>query len=158
MHTAKQIAKHFREVHFGGNWTTSNLKDNLKDISWTQATTQVYNLNSIATLTYHIHYYVHAVLDVLKGSSLNAKDEYSFNHPPIESQNDWEQFLNLVWTDAEQFANLVETLPEEIFEENFTDAKYGIYYRNLHGIIEHSHYHLGQIALIKKILHSKGIS
>ena len=158
MSLTTQLAKHLKDVHFGGNWTTSNLKDNLKDISWTQATTQVYNLNSIATLTYHIHYYVHAVLDVLKGSSLNAKDEYSFNHPPIQSQNDWEQFLNLVWTDAEQFANLVETLPEEIFEENFTDAKYGIYYRNLHGIIEHSHYHLGQIALIKKILHSKGIS
>lgn len=158
MNTAKQIAKHFREIHFGGNWTTSNLKDNLKDISWTQATTQVYNLNSIATLTYHIHYYVHAVLDVLKGAELNAKDKFSFNHPPIKSQDDWEQFLNVVWADAEQFAHLVEALPESIFEENFTDVKYGIYYRNLHGIIEHSHYHLGQIALIKKILKARGVS
>jgi hypothetical protein len=28
--------------------------------------------------------------------------------------------------------------------------KYGNYYRNIHGIIEHIHYHLGQIVLIEK--------
>ena len=31
-----QIAKHFREVYFGGNWTSSNLKDNLADVDWQQ--------------------------------------------------------------------------------------------------------------------------
>ena len=36
--------------------------------------------------------------------------------------------------------------------ETFADEKYGHYYRNLHGIIEHTHYHLGQIVLIKKLL------
>ena len=34
MEITKQIAKHFREVNFGGNWTWSNLKDNLADITW----------------------------------------------------------------------------------------------------------------------------
>ena len=29
---------------------------------------------------------------------------------------------------------------------------HGNYYRNLHSIIEHTYYHLGQISLIKKIL------
>jgi len=32
------------------------------------------------------------------------------------------------------------------------EEKYGNYYRNFHGIIEHCHYHLGQIVLIKKML------
>ena len=30
--------------------------------------------------------------------------------------------------------------------------KYGTYYRNFHGLIEHAHYHLGQIVLIKKLV------
>ena len=30
--------------------------------------------------------------------------------------------------------------------------KYGNYFRNLTGIIEHLHYHLGQIVLIKKLI------
>jgi len=28
----KQLAKHFRDVHFGGNWTSVNLKDSLAGI------------------------------------------------------------------------------------------------------------------------------
>lgn len=152
MSLTAQIAKHFREIHFGGNWTTSNLKDQLADVTWQQATTKVYSFNTIATLVYHTNYYVSAVLKVLQGETLNAKDEYSFAHPPINSQEDWEKLLNKAWAEAEHFANLVEQLPESKILEDFTDKKYGNYYRNLHGIIEHTHYHLGQIVLIKKIL------
>lgn len=148
----QQIAKHFREIHFGGNWTCVNLKDTLADVTWQQATTQVHNLNTILTLVYHTHYYVHAVLKVLQGEALNAKDELSFHHPTVASQQDWEHLLAQVWTDAENFATMLEQLPDEKLLEIFTDEKYGIYYRNLHGIIEHTHYHLGQIVLIKKIL------
>ena len=82
MNLTTQIAKHFRDVHFGGNWTSVNLKDSLADVSWQQATTQVYSFNTIATLVYHANYYVSAVLKVLEGEQLNAKDKYSFELPP----------------------------------------------------------------------------
>ncbi len=152
MNTTAQIAKHMNDVFFGGNWTTSNLKDNLKGVSWQQATTKVYTFNTIATLVYHISYYVEAVTKVLEGEPLNAKDEFSFSHPPIQSQEDWEQLLNKIWKDVERFVKLIEKLPDSILGENFTDKKYGTYFRNLNGIIEHTHYHLGQIVIIKKIL------
>ena len=152
MNLTKQIAKHFRDVHFGGNWTCSNLKDHLSDVSWQQATTQVYSLNTIATLAYHIHYFVDAALSVLQGGPLTAKDIHSFDHPPIDSQEDWENFLNKIWADAELFANLVEQLPKSRLGEDFANEKYGNYYRNIHGIIEHAHYHLGPIVVIKKII------
>jgi hypothetical protein len=152
MMVTKQIAKHLRDVHFGGNWTCSNLKDNLEGLSWQQATKQVYSFNTIATLVYHTNYYVDAVLKVLQGATLDAKDEYSFAHPPIQSQEDWEQMLNKTWADAESFASLIEQLPDQKLGGTFSDEKYGNYYRNIHGIIEHIHYHLGQIALLKKII------
>lgn len=148
----EHLAKHFRELHFGVNWTWSNLKDNLADVTWQQATKQVYSFNTIAALTYHIHYFVNVTLKVLEGEPLDAHDKFSFDHPPIESQEDWEKLLNKVWSDAEKFASLVEQLPEDKLWETFSEEKYGNYYRNIQGIIEHSHYHLGQIALIKKIL------
>lgn len=154
MNTTKQLAKHFREVYFGGNWTASTLKDQLADVTWQQATTQIHSLNTIATLTFHIGYYVSAALNVLQGKPLNAKDAYSFDHPPINSQKDWEAFLNKIWTDGENFATLVGQLPDNKLWEDFTDEKYGNYCRNFLGIIEHTHYHLGQIALIKKLLNT----
>lgn len=124
----------------------------MADVTWQQATTQVYTFNTIAALVYHINYYVSAVLKVLQGSPLDASDKYSFDHPPILSQEDWEKFVEKTWTDAENFAGLIEQLPESKLREDFSENKYGNYYRNIHGIIEHCHYHLGQIVLIKKII------
>lgn len=152
MNTTAQIAKHFREIHFGGNWTASNLKNQLADVSWQQATERVYSFNTIATLVFHMNYYVSAVTKVLQGGPLNAKDAYSFDHPPIASQADWEALLTKTWNEAETFAQLIEALPDSILWEDLTHEKYGNYYRNLHGIIEHCHYHLGQIVLLKKLL------
>lgn len=152
MNLTRQIANHIREVFFGGNWTSSNLKDNLANVTWQQATTQVHSFNTIGALSYHINYFVSAALQVLQGDPLSAHDKYSFDHPPILSQKDWEKLLDKSRTDAENLANLTEQLPENKLWETFADEKYGNYYRNIHGIIEHTHYHLGQIVLIKKIL------
>lgn len=151
MSITKLIAKHVREIYFGGNWACSNFKENLADVTWQQATFQVNSFNTIATLVFHTGYFVTAVTKVLEGGPLDAHDKYSFDHPPIHSREDWQKFLDKTFTDAESFARLIEQLPEPKLWETFSDEKYGNYYRNLHGIIEHAHYHLGQIALIKKI-------
>ncbi|MEJ7673858.1 MAG: hypothetical protein WKF59_14460 [Chitinophagaceae bacterium] len=87
-------------------------KDNLADVTWQEATTQVYSLNTLAALVYHINYFVSAVLQVLQGEPLSAHDKYSFDLPPIRSQQDRESLLDKTWTDAENFAGLVEQLPE----------------------------------------------
>ena len=152
MNLTTQIAKHFREIFFGENWTSSNLKNNLADVNWKQATTQVYSFNTIATLVFHINYFVSAALKVLQRGPLDAHDKYSFDLPPIQSPEDWEKLLDKTFADAETVASLIEQLPEQKIWENFADPKYGNYYRNFHGIIEHTHYHLGQIVLIKKII------
>jgi hypothetical protein len=151
MNLPSQIAKQFLDVHFGGNWTSVNLKETLSDVTWQQATTKVHSFNTIAALVYHINYYVSAVLKVLQGGLLEAHDKYSFDLPSIQSQQDWKKLLHKLFTDAENFASLIEGLPDSKLAEIFIEEKYGTYYRNLQGIIEHTHYHLGQIVLIKKM-------
>jgi uncharacterized damage-inducible protein DinB len=150
-HTA-QIAKHIKEVHFGKNWTWSSLKENLEDITWKQATTQVFSFNTIAALVFHINYFEDAILKVLEGGTLDAKDEFSFDVPSINSKNDWDKLVDKTLKDAKKFTSLVEQLPESKLWETFSEEKYGNYFRNLHGVIEHTHYHLGQIVIIKKII------
>lgn len=152
MNLPQQIANHFRTFYFGGNWTDVNLKDTLNGVSWQQATTQVHNCNSIATLLFHMNYYVRVVSKVLLGNPLDGNDKESFHHSPVQSPEDWDQLQQTTFTDAENFARLIERLPEEKFDEIFKNEKYGNYYRNIHGIVEHNHYHLGQIVLLKKII------
>ena len=89
MNASTQLAKHLREVFFGGNWTVSNVKEQLADVTWQQATTQVQSFNTIATLAFHISYFVSVVTKVLEGGPLEGNDKLSFAHPPINSQEDW---------------------------------------------------------------------
>lgn len=152
MNLPKQLARHFREIYFGGNWTGSNLKDNLEGITWQQATTKVHSFNTIAVLVFHTGYYVTAVLKVFQGEPLNAHDKFSFNLPPVTSEKDWEELIRKTFSEAEQLAKLIENLPESKLWDNLADEKYGNYYRNINGIINHTHYHLGQITLIKKLV------
>lgn len=152
MTSTTQLAKHLRDVHFGGNWTTTNLKDLLTDISWQQATQKIAGLNTIATLTYHTGYFISALTDVLEGRPLTSKDIYSFDHPPIHNAQDWQNLIGTTLDNAEHASRLIEKLPEAILYEDFANAKYGNYFRNILGIIEHTHYHLGQISLIKKLV------
>ncbi len=95
------------------------------------------------------------MLGVLKKEPLEARDKYSFDLPPINSKKDWDLLLSKTWEEAEEFAKLIEKLTDKELWTIMIDEKYDTYYRNFQGIIEHSHYHLGQIALIKKIIREK---
>jgi uncharacterized damage-inducible protein DinB len=152
MNTPAQIAKQIRTVYTGGNWTAVNIKDSLADITWQQATEKIASFNTIAALLYHMNYYVRAAISVLQGGNLDAHDKFSFDLPPVKSAQDWEQLVDTAFQDAETFAALVEQLPENKLPDNFADPKYGTYYRNITGVVEHCHYHLGQIVLLKKML------
>lgn len=153
MSSTSQLAKRFREVLLDGLWiANTNFKDQLSDVNWEQAVTKVDSLNTIAMLTFHIHYYIAGVVNVLAGGELKIKDKFSFDLPPIESEEQWKDLLNRLWSDSEKFASWVEKIPDDRLDDVFVDEKYGTYRRNIDGMIEHSYYHLGQITLIKKML------
>lgn len=152
MTIAKQLAKHLRDTHFGGNWSTVDLKSTLEDISWKEANTQIYSLNSIAAISFHLAYYVDVLITVLEENKLVGKDELSWISPSMHSEEDWKSFQEEMWMKAERAALLLEKLPDELLTRDFVDPKYGTNYRNIAGMIEHIHYHLGQIVIIKKLL------
>jgi hypothetical protein len=152
MNTPKQIAKNLRDFYNGGNWTGVSLKDGLKDVSWKQAVAKVDDLNTIAMLVFHINYYVDACLSVLQGRPLKASDRYSFDLQPVTSEEDWQKLVGHVFSQAGLMAEEIEKLDESKLTEIFGDEKYGTYFRNLMGVVEHAHYHLGQIVIIKKML------
>ena len=145
MSLAQRLAKDLKEFHIDGTWVSTNLNDQLADVDWQMATKQVYNLNSIAMLSFHINYYVVAVTQVLEGGPLDAHDRFSYDLPPITNEEDWQQLRAKVIADGEKFSEVVEKLGDENLLDDFADAK-------LLGNLEHSYYHLGQIVLIKKIL------
>lgn len=153
MENTKQIAKRFREVILNGTWVANtNFKDQLSNLDWKIATTEIKSLNTIAILAQHIHYYINGINLVFEGGTLDIRDQFSFDFPAMQSQKDWETFLSRFWNDAETFAAMIEQMPDEKLKQVFVDEKYGTYQRNIDGMIEHSYYHLGQIVLLKKMI------
>lgn len=150
MNLCKQIARHLREVYIGTNWTWVNLAETLEGVDWQQATAKVGDFNTIAVLVYHMNYYVEAQLSLLKTGNLNAHDDFAFKAPPIQSESDWQKLTQKSFDQAEELAQMIESLPESKLWEICFQEKYGTYYRNFQGMIEHCHYHLGQIVLLKK--------
>lgn len=147
---SKEIARHIREIHFGGNWTWSTMQEALKDVTWQQAVAPPANgANSIATLVFHMNFYLNVVRHRLAGTSEKFRHEDSFAMPEIQSEADWQALLTKTWTDAEAFAQAIEQFPDERLLEDVS-PKHGSFYKNLHGVVEHNHYHLGQIVLLKK--------
>lgn len=148
----EQVAKHFSDVFAGDNWTSVNLKQTLSDVSKEEATKKVFMLNTIAALVFHINYYVAAVLEVLRGGDLAASDKFSFDVPIINTEAEWEQLVSETLANADLFSQEIRKFDQNKLMADFADPKYGNYYANIVGIIEHTHYHLGQMFFIKKVI------
>lgn len=152
MSLIQTIIKQSREVLLDGNWISTNFKTELSDVDWKTATKKVGSLNTIAALTFHINYYVAGLNNVFNGGSLDIRDKYSFDLPPITSEKDWQDLKNKFYIDAEAYVTHLENMDDESLTQDFAGGKYGSNYRNIIGTIEHAYYHLGQVVLIKKLI------
>jgi uncharacterized damage-inducible protein DinB len=153
MENSKQLAGRFREVILNGKWiANTNMQEQVSGLTWKQATYKIGSLNTIAALTFHINYYIGGILHVFDGGGLEIRDKYAFDLTEIKSQEAWESLVQSLISNAWRFAEHIERMTDSELDEVFVDEKYGNYRRNIEGMIEHSYYHLGQIALIRKLV------
>ncbi|MEM9819681.1 MAG: DUF1572 domain-containing protein, partial [Bacteroidota bacterium] len=128
MKQSQQIANRFREVMLNGKWVAqTNYKDQLSDLNCQQANTRIGSLNTIALLTFHVDYYIAGLLDVFKGGTLDIRDKYSFDMPPVESEADWHQLRTTMWNNAEQFAQVGERMSDEAVDGAVVERQSGVY-------------------------------
>lgn len=91
-----QLANRFREVILNGTWiANTNFKDQLENLDYKVATAKFQDLNTISVLAQHIHYYIKGIKNVLLGGDLEIRDKFSFDFPPLESQEQWDNFLDV---------------------------------------------------------------
>ena len=156
MKLSEQLVERSKEVLLSGQWIAgTNIKEQIIDVDWKQAIAKVDSLNTIADLVFHINYYIDGVANVLEGGSLDIRDKYSFDAPPINSEEDWKNRIEKFCKDSDRFIMLIGKMSDKDLLQPFVDEKYGIYLRNIEAILEHSYYHFGQIVLIKKLLQTQ---
>jgi uncharacterized damage-inducible protein DinB len=152
MSVTKFIAQHIIDVHEGDNWTDVNIKNSVQNISVAEAENVTkLSANTIAALLYHIIFYNEAVLERLNGGIPVVNDVNIFDVPQLNTEEAWQQLKQRNLQSAHDLAEAVIKFPEEkLFLPLFEGSP--VAYKTLHGIIEHAHYHLGQIVLIRNFI------
>lgn len=150
-----QLAQHLIDVHRGNNWTEVCITDILKDVSWVQASIiPPFSPNSIAMLLHHITYWNRIVMQRAMGQTPEINPENGMNAPVLKSDVDWQQLQIDNLHSCEELANIIEGYdPGNILSPILPGHSSA--YRNFQGQVEHIHYHLGQIQMIKKFLNAQ---
>jgi uncharacterized damage-inducible protein DinB len=143
------IAQHLLEVHIGNNWTDIDLAATIADVTPEESIT-VTNAspNTIASLVHHITWWNRHMIGRMKGEEAPVPASNGYDIPAGMS---WQQLKEDNVDSAYELAAAIReydiaklALP---IKEGYSSA-----YKNLQGTVEHVHYHLGQIVIIKKLI------
>ncbi|ANH82681.1 hypothetical protein A8C56_18385 [Niabella ginsenosidivorans] len=144
------IANHLFEVHFGNNWTEVNIADTLADVTWQEAVTQLsFTPNTIAEIVHHITYWNRAIARRGKRIAPHLNDRNGFDAPVISCEKEWKLLKDDNLHSAEELAAVIREFDEKKLPEPILPGCSSAY-KNFQGQVEHAHYHLGQIVLLKK--------
>ena len=98
----KDLVNRLREVLLDGKWiANTNLKQEITSCHWESAVRSVEGLNSIASLTFHLNYYLSGVLKVFQGGNLEISDRFSFDMKNIDKEEEWLELVNDFLKNAE---------------------------------------------------------
>ena len=146
------IAQHLIDVHEGNNWTEVSLAGILNDITLEEAITLTSaSPNTIASLLHHITFWNRVMVQRIQGNTVTIDEHNGFTLPPLQTEDAW---LKL------QVDNNISSHELAVAIVNFDDAKLeqplvsggSSAYKNLQGAVEHVHYHLGQMVILKKLV------
>lgn len=158
MNRGTYLSHRLEELLLSGTWiANTNFKDQLTQIPFEMAIAKTQHHNSIASLCFHINYYLYGLIEAFTSSKLDMKDSESFSMPPVNTASQWQEMVERFIANSETLVTLVSSMDEPLLEKDFFDKKYGTYLRNIDAFIEHGYYHLGQIVLLRKLLFTNNL-
>lgn len=154
MNISEAIARHLLDIHYGENWTEVWITKTLEDVSRMEAVQPTAgSVNTIASLLHHITFYNRVLAQRLQGIDPPVDALNGFDVPVLGIDEDWEQLKADNLESATTLATLIRTVPDERLHDPILNIPgSGSYYRQLHGVVEHAHYHLGQIVILKNLI------
>ncbi len=145
------IAQNILQVYEGNNWTHVCIAETIKNMSVEQAMTVTSGSpNSIASLTHHLKYWNEIVMKRMDGDAPEVSAANGFDIDMLRNEDEWKRLIIATHESFMQISDALTNFPvENLFD--ITNNGKSTYYKNMQGIAEHAHYHLGQIIIIKKL-------
>ena len=157
MEITRKIAGALLDVFSGGNWTDVDIESILKDVDFQTAKKPVpFTENTIAKILSHLKYSNEIVLARAEGKAASYDNEQKgFAAPGLESDADWQKLVKEAFESAKKLADKIQDFDAEKLDAPIVKG-FSTAYKNFQGVVEHAHYHLGQMVMIKKYLETAG--
>jgi uncharacterized damage-inducible protein DinB len=154
MSEIKRIEDQLRRAHEGGAWHGPSLNELLSDVTTEQAAAKpIENTHSIWELVLHIAAWEEAVRRRLTNERADVTDEENFPTITDTSEEAWQNTKEYVSNVNKNLRDAVlETEDESLNEKIMPIEGMSSRYVSFHGAVQHTLYHAGQIAVLKKIV------
>jgi len=146
-----RIADQLHRAFSGSAWHGPALNELLANVSAEQAAARpLASAHSIWELVLHIEVWAHAALEATKGTPMpkivGTEEDW---RSAGKSAAAWASAQEQLFATAEQLVQAIEGFSVDRLTDIVPGRKYDFYHL-FHGIVQHSLYHGGQIALLKK--------
>ena len=149
-----RIADQLRRAFTGDAWHGSPLLDLLAGITAEQARARpLRSVHSIWELVMHIDVWLHAALEATQGTLMPNLYGTERDWPTLTDDGAaaWIAAQDRLFQNAERLAQAMERFDDAKLQDTVPGRQYDFYYL-FHGIVQHSLYHGGQIAVLKKAM------
>ncbi|HEX6622883.1 MAG TPA: DinB family protein [Pyrinomonadaceae bacterium] len=147
-----RIGSQLKRAFEGGAWHGSSLRELLADVSAVQAAARPLDgAHSIWEIVLHIAAWQGFVTRALGGEPMPSNLPEEENWPPIGNASEaaWRDTARSLGEGNKRLRDAVRKLVEEDLDRIVAAREYSVHFM-LHGVLQHSLYHAGQIALLKK--------
>lgn len=144
----------FHQLYEKGAWFGDTYMEKLQDITQDEAfTPPMKDVHSIAELVSHVIYWRTPIIKRLKGEKDYAPSmESPDNWVPLEKlkAKGWKKLLEEFEASQKELLTLLKGAKPEFFKGEYSPGNSWDYVTE--GIVQHDVYHLGQLALVKKMI------
>jgi hypothetical protein len=151
-----RIAAQLRHAFAGQPWHGPPLSELLAGVTPEQACARpIPGTHNIQELVLHIDVWLRAALDAVQGIAMPKlyRTEKDWQVVTAADATEWAHTTARLFEGGEQLAQAIEQFPDVRLQDIVPGREYDFYFL-FHGIVQHSLYHGGQIALNMKMVSS----
>ncbi len=152
MEETQRISSLYQKLYNGSPWIDITITAVLENITAEQAARKALpNANTIWEIINHIIAWRENVLQRVQGKVITTPENNYFEPVADTSAEAWKNTLDKLETSHTTWLKFLNHFNESSFETIYPNNEMS-YYENIHGILQHDCYHLGQIVILAKMV------